>query len=105
MSEEEQPPEKLVFGDKTDFKFSAAYEAYSRAFEVADAPVKRELNAAVQSLHDGGMEYGMFYSTINKHLQVNEQSREFRRAKIEGQRKQEYQASERKRGRNERYRN
>ncbi len=50
------------------------------------------------------LDYGLFYSTINQHIQGAERGSSFRRARIEGQRKQEYAKDERKRGRNERYR-
>jgi hypothetical protein len=101
---EEQAPEKLVFTDKVDFKFTAAYEAYSKAFDGAELAVKGELNDAVTKLHDGKMDYGLFYNTINQHIQGADRGSSFRRARIEGQRKQEYAKDERKRGRNERYR-
>ncbi len=100
----EQPVEKLFFPDKKDFKFTAAYEAYTRAFDASDNSVRKELNDAVEKLHDGKMDYGLFYSTINQHIQGADRGSSFRRARIEGQRKQEYAKDERKRGRNERYR-
>ncbi len=101
---EEQAPEKIVFSDKVEFKFTAAYEAYSKAFDGAEPVVKGELNEAVTKLHDGKMDYGLFYNIINQHIQGAEKGSSFRRARIEGQRKQEYNKDERKRGRNERYR-
>ncbi len=102
---EEQAPTKIVYDDKTDFKFKAAYEAYSKAFDsTADAAVKTALNEALTKLHDDKMDYNFFYSTINQHIQGADKGGSFRRARIEGQRKQEYAKDERKRGRNERYR-
>jgi hypothetical protein len=101
---EEQAPEKIVYSDKTDFKFTAAYEAYSKAFDGADATVRGALNDTIAKLHDDKMDYNYFYSTINQHIQGADKGGSFRRARIEGQRKQEYNKDERKRGRNERYR-
>jgi hypothetical protein len=101
---EEQAPEKIVYSDKPDFKFTAAYEAYSKAFDATNATVKGSLNEAVTKLHDGKMDYNFFYSTINQHIQGSDKGGSFKRARIEGQRKQEYNKDERKRGRNERYR-
>ena len=101
---EEQTPEKIVYDDKPDFKFTAAYEAYSKAFDSADMVVRSTLNEAITKLHDGKMDYNYFYSTINQHIQGADKGGSFRRARIEGQRKQEYNKDERKRGRNERYR-
>ena len=101
---EEQAPEKIVYDDKPDFKFTAAYEAYSKAFDSADVAVRSALNEAITKLHDGKMDYNYFYSTINQHIQGADKGGSFRRARIEGQRKQEYNKDERKRGRNERYR-
>ena len=99
---EEQIPEKLTF-ETTDFKFIAAYQAYSKAFNAADPPIKAELNKVINSLHDGGIDYNMFYATVNRYIEGSDRGREFRRARIEGTRKQEYQKDERKKGRNERY--
>ena len=101
---EEQAPEKITYSDKTDFKFTAAYEAYSKAFDAADAAAKTALNEALAKLHDDKMDYNYFYSTINQYIQGADKGGSFRRARIEGQRKQEYNKDERKRGRNERYR-
>ena len=101
---EEQPPEKIVFKDKSDFKFTAAYEAYSKAFDNTESTIKGELNEVITKLHDGKMDYGLFYNTINQHIQGADKGSSYRRARIEGQRKQEYNKDERKRGRNERYR-
>jgi hypothetical protein len=104
VSAEEQAPEKIAFSDKVDFKFTAAYEAYSKAFDEAELTVKGELNETITKLHDGKMDYGLFYNIINQHIQGADKGSSFRRARIEGQRKQEYAKDERKRGRNERYR-
>ena len=102
---EEQAPEKIVYSDKNDFKFMAAYEAYSKAFDgAADAAAKGSLNDAIAKLHDDKMDYNFFYSTINQYIQGADKGSSFRRARIEGVRKQEYAKDERKRGRNERYR-
>ena len=101
---EEQAPEKIIFNDKSEFKFTAAYEAYSRAFDNVDSSVKAALNETITKLHDGKMDYSLFYNTINQHIQGADKGSSFRRARIEGQRKQEYAKDERKRGRNERYR-
>ena len=101
---EEQAPEKVVYSDKTDFKFTAAYEAYSKAFDAADIAGKTALNEAITKLHEEKMDYNYFYSTINQYIQGADKGGSFRRARIEGQRKQEYNKDERKRGRNERYR-
>ena len=70
----------------------------------AEPAVKGALNDAVTKLHDGKMDYGLFYNTINQHIQGADRGSSFKRARIEGQRKQEYNKDERKRGRNERYR-
>jgi hypothetical protein len=102
---EEQAPEKIVYSDKNDFKFMAAYESYSKAFDgAADASVKVSLNDAITKLHDDKMDFSLFYGTINQYIQGADKGSSFRRARIEGQRKQEYAKDERKRGRNERYR-
>jgi len=102
---EEQAPEKIVYSDKPDFKFMAAYEAYGKAFDGAtDVAAKGALNDAITKLHDDKMDYSFFYSTINQYIQGADKGSSFRRARIEGVRKQEYAKDERKRGRDERYR-
>ena len=82
----------------------AAYEAYSKSFDSAPEENRKALNDAVQSLHDGKNGYPQFYEQINRYIEGSDQGKSYRRAKIEGQRKQEYNKSEAKRGRNERYR-
>jgi hypothetical protein len=100
---EEQAPEKMTF-ESTDFKFTAAYQAYSKAFNSADPSAKVELNKAITTLHEKSIGYDTFYAIVNRYIEGSDKAREFRRARIEGTRKQEYQKDERKKGRNDRYR-
>jgi len=104
VSIEEGNVSKLTFTPKNDFKFLAAYEAYSKSFDGAPEEHRKELNEAVQSLYDGKIAFPQFYDVINKYIQGSDEGKSYRRARIEGQRKQEYNRSEAKRGRNERYR-
>ena len=103
MSAEEGKIPKLIFEPKNDFKFSAAYEAYSKSFESAPEESRKELNEVVQSLNDGKIGYAQFYEVTNRYIEGAELGKSYRRARIEGQRKQEYNRSEAKKGRNERY--
>ncbi len=100
----EESPEKLVFSVKPDFKWAAAYQAYEKAFNASDPTVKAELNDAIKKLYDNQIDYGTFYSIVNPHIEGAEKGSSYRRARIEGSRKQEYAKSEAKKGRNERYR-
>ncbi|MBN1682265.1 hypothetical protein JW865_01780 [Candidatus Bathyarchaeota archaeon] len=95
---------KLVFKPKDDFKFIAAYEAYSKGFDKAKEENQLQLNELIQKLYEDEIDYQNFYYNVNQFISGTDDNKSFRRARIEGQRKQEYQKSERKRGRNERYR-
>jgi len=104
VSEKEEKATKLVFKPKDDFKFLAAYEAYSKGFEKASDEQQKHLNELIQKLYDDKIDYPQYYSNVNQFISGSDEGKSYRRARIEGQRKQEYQKSERKRGRNERYR-
>ena len=88
VSTEEGKTPKLIFEPKSDFKFSAAYEAYSKSFDGAPEESRKELNDAVQSLNDGKIGYPQFYEVTNRYIEGAEQGKSYRRARIEGQRKQ-----------------
>ena len=104
MSEKEERTNKLVFKPKDDFKFIAAYEAYSKGFDKAKEENQIQLNELIRKLYEDEIDYQSFYYNVNQFISGTEDGKSFRRARIEGQRKKEYQKSEHKRGRNERYR-
>lgn len=94
---------KLLSFEQTDFKFSAAYDAYSHAFKKSDNPEeKARLNTLITDLNDGRMSYPDFYDAI-KSDGVDERHR-FHRTRISTQRKYEYRKEEQKSQRSKRYR-
>ncbi len=84
--------EKLVF-ETTDFKFTAAYEAYSKRFDEADEERQEALNTAIIQLHSEEISYPAFYEAIDSDV---DSSRPFHRSRIISSRKFAYRESERK---------
>ena len=102
MATEEESITKLTF-DSIDFKFVAAYEAYSKVFNDAIAEgVKQELNELVTKLSADEISYPRFYSRISQFREEGE-SREFRRVRIKGSRKFAYRRKEQERNRIKRH--
>jgi hypothetical protein len=100
---EEGPVDKLEFSENVDFKFSAAYEAYSKAFdEVSHEETKKKLNELVAKLSSSEMSYPRFYSELNQ-FREDSGGREFRRARISGQRKRAYRRDQIEKDRNKRH--
>lgn len=104
MTSEEETVSKVTFEDVTDFKFSAAYEAYSRAFDEAPNEVDRQsLNDLVSQLAKDEISYSHFYRDINS-FREDTGGRGFRRARIYGQRKRAYRRDQVEKNRNKRHR-
>ena len=101
MATEEESITKLTF-DSTDFKFLAAYEAYSKVFDDATEGVKQELNEMLTKLSADEISYPRFYSRISQFREEGE-SREFRRVRIKGSRKFAYRRKEQERNRIKRH--
>lgn len=103
MTEAEEPVSKVAFEEMNDFKFAAAYEAYSKAFDdVEGAEQRRQLNDLVSQLSRDEISYGRFYSEINQ-FREDEGGRQFRRARIYGQRKRAYRRDQVERDRSKRH--
>jgi hypothetical protein len=101
VATEEESITKLTF-DNTDFKFLAAYEAYSKVFDDATEDVKQELNEMLTKLSADEISYPRFYSRISQFREEGE-SREFRRVRIKGSRKFAYRRKEQERNRIKRH--
>lgn len=102
METEKDPINKVTF-EKSDFKFLAAYEAYSKVFD--DTPkedVRQKLNELVTQLSADEISYPRFYSRIGEFREEDE-GREFRRARIQGSRKFAYRRKEQERDRIKRH--
>ena len=102
METEKEPVTKLTF-EKPDFKFLAAYEAYSKVFD--DSPeeeARQKLNELVSQLSTDEISYPRFYSRIGE-FREESGDREFRRTRIQGSRKFAYRRKEQERARIKRH--
>ena len=105
MTMGEEPATKLEFDRMIGFKFTAAYEAYSKLFdEVEGLEEKRELNDNISKLFNDEISYPRFYSELNQYREDSKGGREFRRVRIQGQRKRAYRRDEQKKDRIKRHR-
>jgi hypothetical protein len=85
----EEAIEKKVF-ENTDFKFIAAYGAYSEKYEKSDNDEERQrLNALIVNLDANEITYPDFYEEVSKADQGEERDRRYRfhRTRISGSRK------------------
>lgn len=104
MTTEKEPVSKVVFDDMADFKFTAAYETYSTSFENADGSEERSrLNTIISQLFNKEISYPRFYSEIDRYRE-DSSGREFRRARIKGQRKRAYRRDQQEKDRIARHR-
>ncbi|UCH57684.1 MAG: hypothetical protein JSV18_01855 [Candidatus Bathyarchaeota archaeon] len=104
MTQEEETTSKVTFDETTDFKFSAAYEAYSRAFdEASDTEVRHRLNELVTRLHGEEIGYPQFYRELDQ-FREDSGGKRFRKVRIQGQRKRAYRRDQIKVDRNKRHR-
>ncbi len=107
--EETQEATKLLIDKPTDFKFHAAYIAYSEIWDkITSANLKNELNGILKSLSNEEMSYSNFYHALDDYRR-NDNRRdsrhyEFSRDRIETQRKRDWRHQQNKQERNSRYR-
>jgi len=105
VTTEEGPVSKITFKSMPDFKFIAAYQAYTKSFDnTKDDEQRKTLNETISKLYENKISYPQFYGEVNRFIEGAERGGEFRRARIEGQRKRDYQRDERKKDRSSRYR-
>ena len=101
---ENKRPSKLEIDRPTDFKFHLAYEIYSRAWDEYDSDsIRAKLNELISALANDENGYPDFYAQIQ---QYRKDVSSFRpgRARIETQRKKDWQRTETRDGRNRRHR-
>lgn len=104
VAAEEEPVPKLEFESTSDFKFKAAYEAYSKAFERAKgAEERRRLNSKISDLFENKISYVSFYSEVNQYLGDDGRSKGYDRVRIQTKSKREYRREEQKKERIARY--
>ncbi len=102
METEKEPVTKLTF-ENSDFKFLAAYEAYSKVFDdSSEEEVRLKLNELVSQLSTDEISYSRFYSQMGE-FREESNGREFRRTRIKGSRKFAYRRKEQERDRIKRH--
>jgi hypothetical protein len=96
---------KLMIDRTSDFKFHAAYLAYSRSWdETASQETKMKLNEIISSLSNQEIDYSAFYEKIAQHMGNSSKHYAWPRDTIVTQRKREWRKSEAKDARNARHR-
>jgi hypothetical protein len=97
--------DKLTIDKPSDFKFHAAYLAYSKTWEKIDSPTtKKELNSILLDLSKDKMEYDEFYKMLDEFRRQGSKHYEFSRQKIETQRKRDWRQKQNRSQRNQRHR-
>jgi hypothetical protein len=105
-TEEQQTQEatKLLIDKTSDFKFHAAYLAYSKTWDKLDSPQTRsELNDILQALSKDEMGYSEFYRTLDDYRRRGSRHYEFSRDRIETQRKRDWRQKQTRSQRNQRH--
>ena len=96
--------EKLEIDKPSDFKFHAAYLAYSKTWDKLHSPTTRaELNDILVSLSKDEMEYSDFYRTLDDYRRQGSKHFEFSRQRIETQRKRDWRQKQTRSQRNKRH--
>ena len=107
QTEETQTEEatKLLIDNPSDFKFHAAYIAYSETWDkITASNTRTELNGILTSLSKDEMSYSSFYRTLDDYRRHGSRHFEYSRDKIETQRKRDWRQKQNKQERNSRYR-
>jgi hypothetical protein len=100
-----EQPTKLLIDKPSDFKFHAAYLAYSETWDKIAAPdIKAELNGILVSLSKDEMDYSSFYRALDDYRRHGSKHYEFSREKIETQRKRDWRQKQNRSQRNQRHR-
>ena len=105
-TEETQTEEvtKLLVDDPSDFKFHAAYLAYSKTWDKLSSPdTRNELNNILTSLSKEELSYSSFYKTLDEYRRHGSRHYEFSRQRIETQRKRDWRQKRNRQERNSRH--
>ena len=106
QSEEPQTEEvtKLLVDKPSDFKFHAAYLAYSETWDKIDsADIRTELNNLIEALSKEEMGYSNFYKTLDEYRRHGSRHYKFSRQRIETQRKRDWRKKRNRQERNSRH--
>ncbi|MDH5531898.1 MAG: hypothetical protein OEX99_00290 [Candidatus Bathyarchaeota archaeon] len=109
MTEEPKPQSneeevtKLMIDRPSDFRFHAAYLAYSETWDkTASQEVKPKLNEVMLSLSQKEISYSIFYERLSQYRKYS--SKYYTRQRIETQRKRDWRKRRAKDTRNARHR-
>jgi len=105
QSNEEEVVTKLMIDRSSDFKFHAAYEAYSEIWDKATSQeTKMELNELMSSLSKEEISYSSFYKRMDQFRRRDSKHYAYPRTRIETQRKRDWRRTKAKNERNARHR-
>jgi hypothetical protein len=95
---------KLLIDKPSDFKFHAAYLAYSKTWDkIASPNTRTELNDMLLSLSKEEMDYSSFYRALDDYRRRGSKHYEFSRERIETQRKRDWRKKQTRSQRNQRH--
>ncbi len=109
MTEEEKPQSKeevtkLAIDKPSDFKFHAAYLAYSETWDKSTSKeMKTELNQIISSLSKDEISYSSFYERLGQFGQRGSTYHTYPRERIETQRKRDWRKRQTRAQRNARH--
>ena len=96
--------DKLSIDKPSDFKFHAAYLAYSKTWDkVKSSNTKEEINAILVDLSKDKLEYGKFYKMLDEFRRQGSKHYEFSRQRIDTQRKRDWRQKQNRSQRNQRH--
>jgi hypothetical protein len=111
MTEEPEPQSneekvtKLMIDRPSDFRFHAAYLAYSETWDkTASQETKTELNEIMSSLSKEEISYSSFYKRLDQFRRRDSKHYAYPRKRIETQRKREWRKRQTRDMRNARHR-
>jgi hypothetical protein len=95
---------KLAIDKPSDFKFHAAYVAYSETWDkISESNVRAELNEILESLTRDELDYAEFYKELDDYRRHGSKHYEFSRERIETQRKRDWRQKQTRSQRNQRH--
>ena len=111
MTEESKPQSneeevtKLMVDRPSDFRFHAAYVAYSETWDkTSSQETKSELNEIMSSLSKEEISYSSFYKRLDQFRRRDSRHYAYPRKRIETQRKRDWRKRQTRDTRNARYR-
>jgi len=95
---------KLLIDKPSDFKFHAAYIAYSETWDkIAESKIRTELNNILETLSQDEMDYSDFYRELDDYRRHGSKHFEFSRERIDTQRKRDWRQKQTRSQRNQRH--